>query len=116
MNTIRLNKKQRDKLHVSPGDTAVFKDGQGNVRRAKVKRALLHHIASGLHTKEYAPCEVHDGPSPRPERALVSSIERKDADPTRCIECGAAYTEACIDGGRCIACGVMICAEVPVDA
>lgn len=73
-NTIRLSKAQREAIGVAPDDVIQFTDANGNARRAKVRKALKHQMASGIHTDTHAPVEVHDGPSPRPARASVRGI------------------------------------------
>ena len=81
-NIIRLNKSQRQSLQLSIGDKVQFLDGFGHMREARVKRAMKHHMASGLHNDEHVPCEIHDGPKPRPSRAKISYISSFASAPT----------------------------------
>ena len=74
-NSIRLNESQRKSLQLSVGDKVQFLDGFGHMREARVKRAMKHHMASGLHSDEHVPCEIHDGPKPRPSRAKIDHID-----------------------------------------
>lgn len=74
MNAIRLTKKQRDETGLSVGDVVDFHTRAGNEYTATVHSARRHEMASGAHADGYAPCDVHDGHTPRPSKIKISRI------------------------------------------
>lgn len=50
----------------------------------------------------------------RPEElVLLVQEQNPELDDELCEKCGTPFSEGSIDGGRCLACGSMICAKIP---